>query len=387
MEWLLKAITWLKKYIKKHLFLLLFLITILLPILIVLILASYFAEPIPTQIQIDLLVNQMAFVINEKKPTTLNSIKFDSVTIRNFSYIEFILKTADNQSDKAEVITIRDKREMPVVSVESEKPDEVTNFGVLHELLIKPKLKVFLKLTDGEKGKKELGITVENYEKYEINQSPFALLSHKGNFKLSTLYCDVKAVNLPLCKADSCVFEIPSLSDKDPFIRITGGESNSLNFVFTYPSSKSFDIFPKGISITAPDFIREDMVNGIRKPKTTLIERGEISYPEYPTIERINFEASTFIDLGKHNEFNIEKVAIDSESEGIKVRLSGLAKEKVTTYCQGSPTKNIDYRLTRSDTYDKRDQMAANIISWLIPLIVTAVSIVVTVITMYPSSK
>jgi hypothetical protein len=165
-------------------------------------------------------------------------------------------------------------------------------FGVLHKLSIAEGAKVVLAVEEGEKAYDTLAIEIQNAQKSP--QAPLAILRHLGVFQVETRHCQV--AGLPPS------FEVTGLSRRNPFLKITG-QPEALKLILSVPAHKEFEIFPSGVSIKAPAFIREEMVKGKISIEPALVKEGEISYPAYPNIEPVNFGDSNFVFFGESDDF------------------------------------------------------------------------------------
>jgi len=318
----------------------------------------FLTNPISTHIQIDLSVNKFSFRVAGNEPIEIKSINFQSAIIEKFEKIQF------SQNDDSIEIT---KNESPVDSraiIETIAPN-IRQFGTLNMLVLTPKSKIVLRITDSGK----LLIFVEDFEIFKEIKSPIAIFNHKSAFKIEST--NNHTINLPKNPIN--------LSEMNPLIKITG-QSQGLQLILTIANDKNFDILPTGVKVTALDLVERDMVEGDLVVRTGLISKGKISYPAYPQIDPIEFSDSNFLILGKKDNFKVECVHFDSESQGFKVRLSGLAQEQIATHPTGFPDKSRDYRLTRFETFAEKSKfrkLLLEIIIWLIPAIIGIVGIVI----------
>jgi hypothetical protein len=342
---------------------------LLLVIAVITPLVWWLTKPISTQIQVDLIVNRVTFRVGEM-PAILKNIKFHAATFRDFNHFMFNPTTIANHQEPFALGTVqisgKDERFLPTITLETVDPTEV-NFGVLQTLAIAPETEVTIAIGENEGSHGELAIEMEKSTKASL-----AMMRYRGAFHVKTHYCEINGVQLPPN------FEVTRLSRRNPALTVAGQASN-FRLMLSVPAEQAFELFQSGISITELHFIWEDIIQGQRVIKTALVEEGEISYPAYPGIEPIRFAASNFVFFGKVDVFQINKVTYDPEHKGIKIRLSGLVEESLTTYPQGFPDKVRDYRLTRSDTIaqgSKFRQVMFEILLWLVPIITGVVGIV-----------
>jgi hypothetical protein len=133
--------------------------------------------------------------------------------------------------------------------------------------------------------------------------------------------------------------------------------------MLTIPPGHTIEpFFRGGIPVTAADFSRQ---NPRGEPEPTLVRDGKLSYPDYPKVEEVSFKATDFIGLKRLEKFRIEAMDLDSEHEGIRLRLHGIARYVRT----GSRNFSNDHRLTRLNTLwqDRRLEV-------LLPITVTVFS-------------
>jgi len=353
---------------------------LLLVIMVITPLVWWLTMPIPSQVQIDLIVNRVTFRVGNV-PTTLKAIKFHSATFRDFERIQFnpISFAAHNPTNLNPVQIIgKDERFLPTVAFETVTPDDL-NFGVLQRLSIAPEAEVTVEIDENKGNHEELAIEIE-----KSPSAPIAIMRYRGAFQVKTRHCEIEGVELPP------TFEVTRLSRRNPALNIVG-QPDAFRLMLTVPAEQPFEIFPSGISITKLDFIWEDSKQGQKVVKTALVEEGEISYPAYPNIEAISFAASNFVSFGELDTFEINKVIYDPEHKGIKIRLSGLIDGPLTIYPQGFPDKMRDYRLTRAETIaqaSKFRQVMFEILLWLVPIITGVVGIMtINIVKMLPDHK
>jgi len=318
----------------------------------------FLTNPIPTHIQIDLSVNKFSFRVAGNEPIAIKGIKFQSAIIEQFEKIQFL-----QNGDSIEITNSTSR-----VTIETISPN-IKQSGILDTLVLTPNSEVMLNITCGEDGNKELIIFVENFKVFKEIKTPIAKFSHNGSFNLIR-------DNLI---SSSQLFNSTDFSEINPFIEITG-QSQGLQLMLTIANDKNFDILPMGVKVTALDLVERDMVDGNVVVRTGLISKGKINYPAYPQIDPIEFSDSNFLILGKKDNFKVEHVHFDSESQSFKVRLSGLAQEQIATHPTGFPDKSRDYRLTRFETFAEKSKfrkLLLEIIIWLIPAIIGVVGIVI----------
>lgn len=334
---------------------------------------------IPTRVELDITANRVEFVLGGTSSTyILNLLKFQSLTIEKFAQITLnpeklelaepaqYIEPEDRYPESAwtsltltapVVITGQDQRLQPAVTVESVKPG-LEAAGTLDRVWGKPGADVTLEVRDARRA----ALTA----KIEAQESSVTLLLHEP-FQLIIEYGSISGLTESPYIADSMTYRA-QLPNHSPDLRITG-QPSSLVLMVTISSKQVVDLSPKGgIPVTALDFTRQN-VKGERE--TSLVEVGELTYPDYPEIERIPLKASDFIGLGGLKKFRIEQIMLDPERKGARFRLNGVATDIGT----GSREFSKDRRLTRFDTIWQNPRLVIlfSIIVWVFPTTVGAV--------------
>ncbi len=330
----------------------------------------------PTRVQVDLTVDRAIFTVGGINSTSiLNSVRLQSLTVEKFTRIDFnperlevadpaqYILTEDRYPESAwtslpvtsqVVITGNDEALQPAVTLESVQPGRHT-WGILDRVWARPGSEVTVEVRDAQAI--HLTVTVDR-------QESFAALSIREPFQLITDFSRVSGITGVPDQAASRTYRA-QLPDSSPSIEITG-QPHSLILVLTILPEKTTDFFPKaGIPVTALDFTRQgEMGNRV----TTLMEGGQITYPEYPAIAKASFTASDFIGLDRLEKFRIEEIALDPEHKGMRFRLSGVAGHIRT----GSRAFSRDHRLTRFDTLRQNVKLTAlfGIVVWVFPTMV-----------------
>ena len=162
-------------------------------------------------------------------------------------------------------------------------------------------------------------------------------------------------------KDDSLTFRVHP-SDPSPQIVVTG-RPHSVVITMALSAAGLASLLPRaGIPVIAVNFTRQDE-NG--NPLTSLVSEGEITYPQYPKLERVSFKPPDFIGLDRLKEFHIENMALDPENQSIRLRLHGVAGH-VSTGSQEFPR---DCRLTRFEALRQNSgwMILLSIIVWALP--------------------
>lgn len=334
-------------------------------------------KPVATYMQIDLVVDRITFRVNSNESITFLPIKFEAAKVSRFASIEFYpeeITTLEN--------TPVEIRQLPVV-LESKGEEYLSSIsilsststsGSLHNLSIEQGFNITLEVTTSGIKKKEFVMNIENNLSGIPTKSPQASLRHREPFRLKTQQTiNTGGIAIPTS------FNVIELSKRAPSFNALKvvGQPNALKLLLTVPSAESFDIFPNDIAVTALNFVWEDLVGGQRTRKTSLIKEGEISYPDYPQFHQ-SFDRSHFLSLGE-NDFNIEKLYLTPENNGIAIRLRGLAEEPITTYLPDTPEKRRDYRLTIAEMLPEKNKfwkLMFGTLSWLVPTLIGLMGVI-----------
>jgi hypothetical protein len=132
--------------------------------------------------------------------------------------------------------------------------------------------------------------------------------------------------------------------------------------ISTISPEKTSDPFKGSILVSALDFTRQNQKGA---PETTLIKDGEITYPNYPKIDKVSIKATDFLGLDWLEKFRIEQMGLDPKRNGIRIRMNGMAGYIKT----GSPEFQKDRRLTLFDTLWQNPKLTVlfSIVIWFLP--------------------
>lgn len=341
-------------------------------VVVILILMNWY---IPTRIQIDLTVNRACFTVGGTDSIPiLNSVSFQSITVEKFSSIKLEpdkLEVADpDQYILSEdrypksawkslkvtppmIITGYDKSLQPKVTFESARYGfNIT--GALDRVWASPHAEITIETRIGQTS--NITIKVDNKESTTV-------LSIREPFQLMTDYGQILGITEIPFQVDSLTYRA-QLHKYNPFIEITS-QPRSLVLNLTIPSEKIVNLFSEGgIPVSSLSFIRQDETGN---PVTTLVKekKGEITFPDYPKIDKMSFRAPDFVGLDRLEKFRIEEIVMDPEHKGIRFLLNGIAGHVKT----GSPEFQKDHRLTHFDTLwqNPRLMVLFSIIIWVFP--------------------
>ncbi len=341
---------------------------------------------IPTRVKVNLTVDRAVFSAggtDRKKGTKiLDPTKFKSITIEKFANIEFSpkkLEVADpNQyiliedwypesawttikvTSPEKGVVIRGVKEtlQTGVTIENVNP-ELNTSGILDRISVLPGSEVTLEV---------IGTQIQHLIIKVNRQKSFARLSINEPFQLITTYGRVSGISELPYRADSLTYKA-QLPNRNRIVRIIG-QPSFLVLILTILPEKDTKIFSiGGIPVTSLDFTRQDET-GERLTSLVKNKDGEITYPDYPKIDRISFKAPDFIGLDQLEKFRIEEIVMDPEHNGIKFLLNGIARHVKT----GSPEFQKDHHLTLFDTLWQNPRLLflLSIIVWVFPTTVGA---------------
>lgn len=329
--------------------------------------------PIATHVEIDLTVNRVTFVTGGSDLTTiLNSVAIQALTIEQFDKIVLSpkqMKVADparyrlledsypNIAWKSLIIssplgiTGIDETLHPSINFESVKSNGHI-MGVLDRVRIKPGSEITLEVS----GDRTIALTIK------INhQASFAIASFRKPFQLLTKYCHISGLNSMPFSADVLTYRA-QLVEHHPHVEITG-TPQSLVLILMVSTEKNANLFSKeGIPITSLDFTRQSETSN---PLTTLVQNGELHYPDYPESRKVVLKASDFVRIERLEKFRIESISLEPKHKGIRLRLNGVAG----CIRNGSLEFLTDRRMTMFDVLWQSRSLAIlfYIVSWVFP--------------------
>lgn len=318
----------------------------------------------PTHVRIVLKANRTAFTVggNEKTPF-IAALGVHSVQIQQFAFVRFtpaVVTQLNDEMARQPVATLPQigKKHEPIIVTPikgrllanvtvSAQPDG--SFFLMDSLSISPSAYVDLETTpDGD------------------------LISHLRNQESSGRITSAKPL---IITVDQC--QISSLgsspgADEQLTLQVNLAQNSSVEFAsqpialtmtFTTPPQKASDLFAQGsIPLSSIAFERLD---GSGHTLSSLIDNnvGEISYPDYKTIEKVPVSSPDFLWLGELTEFSIQKIEYDPTTQSIAMIMQGVAGRIVS----GSPNYPKDHRLTLYDTtwHDHKIAALVAVVIWV----------------------
>lgn len=306
----------------------------------------------PTRVALDLRVERAKFTVEAPEIISsliLNSIDFQSISVDNFTSITIEpkkLEIADlSQYDIAKdrfpdsawkalsltnpkiIISKRDDLCVPIAMVESAKGEvktqkSITPIRVTQGSLITLEFKgdqnqtITIKLA-GQTPSAVLSISAKEPDVQALGTLDPIRTSHGSNVTLDVTGGSEQAINIQEEEA-SLTFRVQLRKDS-PFVLFKG--TGSLGIKVQIPLQEVASSFPTfAIPVSALDFTRQDDFGDW---VSAVVAGGEISYPGYPDVAKVLFEARDLVMLDQLEHFRIKKISLDPMQEGIRFYLGG----------------------------------------------------------------
>ena len=384
-------------------------ITLLLAVGLIIAILSL-VERIDAEIRAEFTVKEFSFTAN--RDVQLNSIKFQSLTVNNFSKITLYPLSAeinDPRFDSAGkmpkmVITpegenfasifvknVNDehcgKYMLPTITFPKfPKGNEerlyeyflfVTSFMKKLEQKTCGKLKSF-RIYKGTR------ITLETDPLNPIDKGKFNILLNRKSSEepISIVNISFKEAFLLSAEMSQIRLNDTEISTEEDYLKLLLGKrkryikiAGQVNNLDEQPDNLELRtlFFPKGLFsiflnksipiVTPKIFTNDETTAGFIESESSLVTEGEIGYTNYPDIKPISFKESDIIEFGKGGKFKLERIRFNPIT-GIEIRL------------RGTPTKliinNNDRRLTYYEDLKENEfwEIAFKYVMWAIPLII-----------------
>ena len=248
------------------------------------------------------------------------------------------LITLEVRGDENQTIIIKLAGQTPsaVLSISAIEPDEQA-VGTLDPIVASRGSNITLEVT----GKSKRAINIQ-IEAPNVSDVLSAVLAIPETFQLVADNIAIQGIAaLPYKEETSLTFRVQLRKDS-PFVQFKG--SGSLGIKVQIPLREATSSFPTySIPVSAIDFTRQDDFGDW---VSAVVAGGEISYSDYPDIEKVLFEARDFVILDKLKHFRIKKISIDPMQEGIRFYLEGEADYIVT---KSGNFLEEDHRLSKFD--------------------------------------
>lgn len=321
---------------------------------------------IPTRVQIELVVDRVAFSIAGSEPVPIleKSAGFQSLSIESFDSISFKparLQIADSGhaegggfdipwnaivADEAVVLRGR-KEDLPIVTITSD--DDAAGFaGKLEDISVDPGTQVILETIGGA------GMTIRlDGHRLAPTVRPLGVfrLNATGTISEGKLV-KAKQHNLIALRAelapDSALIEVRSLPQ-------------SLVLTLIPLKNTAIELLSKtGAPIRDIELTRQNRSGG-RVP--SLVVAGEIRYPDFPAKEKIVIDPHDFFGLDQLDHFFMTQLSLDPDGKQIRLHLAGVAGHIQTL----AGAAREDRRLTRFDSlwYGSKPTVLFSILVWV----------------------
>ncbi|MEO5862613.1 MAG: toll/interleukin-1 receptor domain-containing protein [Burkholderiales bacterium] len=320
---------------------------------------------VPTRVQIDLIVDRVAFSIAgpQTAPILDKSVGFQSLSIESFDSITFKpvrLQVTDpgraedgvadipwNSIVTDEAVVLRGRKEdLPMATLMSDDQAAGTA-GRLEAISLDPGTQVILETIGGA------GLTLRL-----DGQSLAPTVLPLGMFRLiaANTIADGK-----LAKAgqQNRIALRAELAPDSPLIEVRG-LPRSLVLTITPVKNGAIELLSQtGAPIRDIDFTRQNK-NGAREP--SLVAAGEVRYPDFPTKEKVVIDPHDFFGLDQLDRFFITQLGLDLAGKQIRLRLAGVAGHIQTL----AGAVREDKRLTRFDSlwYGSKPMVLFSILVW-----------------------
>jgi hypothetical protein len=214
------------------------------------------------------------------------------------------------------------------------------------------------KVTLAKLGRKinKLSVTIKGQESKLV-------LTPLETFEIITTNSRIKGINYMPYKADSMTYRV-RLADHSPLITITSNKvkpySLFLNIEISAQQNLNQVFARRKIPIEMISFSKQDSMGNL---ESTLLRTKDatVSYPGYPQIENKIISYSELLSLRGLREFFIEKIYLDSGSDGIVLLLRGVPEK--------ARAGKTELRLTcfQSLWYNLQLTALFGIITWILP--------------------
>ena len=320
----------------------------------------------PTRVQIDLVVDRVAFSIAGSQPVPIldNAVGFQSLSIESFDSITFkpaTLQIADsspaegggadiprNATAADEVVVLRGRKEdLPIVTIMSDD-GAAGSAGRLEAISVDPGTQVILETIGGA------GLTI----RLDGHSLALAVLP-LGVFRLNAART-IQEGKLAKAKQHNLIALRAELAPDSPLIELRS-LPQSLVLTLTPVKNMTIELLSKsGAPIRDIELTRQNQSGG-REP--SLVAAGEIRYPDFPAKEKVVIDPHDSFGLDQLNHFFITQLSLDPGGKQIRLRLAGVAGHIQTL----AGAAREDRRLTRFDSlwYGSKPTVLFSILVWV----------------------
>ena len=183
-----------------------------------------------------------------------------------------------------------------------------------------------IKFVNRSKGTLEVRIADESEAKCstvpsEIPASLHTAIAFSGSFRATVSNSLIQGIRSVPGNNESISLE-GALSVDNPLLEIFG-DRGKLRLSIGLNDVQLDKLFPKTpIPIKCIEFFS---LNQDGQPVSSLIDEGEISYPDFPKKDKLTFAGSNHLWLGEITDFRIDGLSLDPQRQGIRVRATGHA--------------------------------------------------------------
>jgi hypothetical protein len=196
-------------------------------------------------------------------------------------------------------------------------------------------------------------------------QKSVAHVSFRDRFHMHTSYTRITGASTHGMRGDAVSYET-SLSDRNPFLEITGRPADLLLVVG--PAPEQSGIFRREpIPVATLDLTRQGDRGG---RATALVAEGTIGYPDHAAAGPVAVTSTDLVDVDRLARFHIDGISWVPKARGLRLKFRGDAGRMAI----GPPDRPRDHRLTMFDRLweDRRLVALVSIILWVFPTTVGA---------------
>jgi TIR domain len=318
---------------------------------------------IPTRVQIDLLVDRVAFTVAgaQQVPIFDQAVGFRSLSIESFNSVSFkpaSLEIAGSDQPRGisagsawnaiavdGMVVLRGRKEdLPIVTILGDEGVA----GKLEAISADPGTQVILETIGGA------GLTVR-FDGQSLAPTVLPV-------KVFRLYAShtVQEGNLAKAAQGNTVNLRAELAEDSPLIDVRS-LPQSLVLTLTPVKNSAIELLSKtGAPIRDVELTRQNQSGG-REP--SLVRAGEIRYPDFPDKGKVVVDPYDFLGLDRLDRFFITQLGLDQDGKQIRLGLAGVAGHIQTL----AGASKEDRRLTRFDTlwYGSKPTVLFTILVWV----------------------
>lgn len=322
----------------------------------------------PTRVEIDVVVDRIAFSIAGSQPVPIldRPIGFQSISVESFDSITFTplkLQIADaNRAEESttdvhwnaiavqEAVVLRGrKQDLPIVTLTGDHSG-AGPAGRLEAISVDPGTRVILEAIGGT------GITMR-FEGQRLAPAVMPL----GVMRLNAARIQTEgALANAVQRGASLIALRVELTQDSPLIDVRS-LPQALVLTINPAIDSTRELLSKtGAPIQDIELTRQNESGG-REP--SLVAPAEIRYPDFPAKEKIVIDSHDFLGLDKLNRFYISELEVAPDGKKIRLRLAGIAGHIQTL----AGAVREDRRLTRFDAlwYGSKPTVLFSILVWV----------------------